>query len=206
MCFIQPPARQNRLHEPHYETYAALAHSLIEPMLPYLDKPFGFFGHCGGALPGVELTRQLASGGHPVPRRVFVSSQVAPHDGPYGRFLELNNNELVNELQTMIVRLGGRPTPELMEMSLQLLLQDLEANKRYLEPDVFELPCGITAIGWSEDPEIPMELMGGWKDMSKDCRSVLLHGGHFEFLGAPRTLLAEFERDLLDVSAHRTAS
>lgn len=196
VCLIQPPARQNRIAEPHYETYEALAATLIEVMLPYLDKPFAFFGHCGGALPGVELTRQLAAGGLPLPRRVFVSSQVAPQDGPYGRFLLLNHDELARELHGMILRLGGRPTPELVEMSLQLLIQDVEANKRYLVPEPFVLPTGITVIGWTGDVEIPMDLMGGWPLLSADCRDVLLDGDHFAFLSAPVALLSEFERDL----------
>lgn len=196
VCLIQPPARQNRIQEPHYETYEALAAALIEEMPPYLDRPFAFFGHCGGALPGVELTHQLNEAGLPLPRRVFVSSQVAPHDGPYGRLLDLDAEGLCDELCKIIVNLGGQPTPELVEMSLQLLIQDIEANKRYEVTEPFRLPTGITAIGWSEDSEIPMNMMGGWRDTAADCRYTLLDGGHFEFLSAPSALLAEFEHDL----------
>jgi surfactin synthase thioesterase subunit len=196
VCPIQPPARQNRIGEPHYQTYQALAAAMIEELPPYLDKPFGFFGHCGGALPGVEIARQLAAAGLPVPRRVFISSQVAPQDGPYGRFLELDAAGLTHELTTMIVKLGGTPTPDLLQLGLDVLTQDVEANKRYLVPEPFLLGSGVTAIGWTEDPEIPMDLMGGWKQISEDCRFVLLEGGHFEFLAAPPVLLAEIERDL----------
>jgi surfactin synthase thioesterase subunit len=198
VCLIQPPARQNRIQEPHYETYEALAAAMIKEMSPYLDRPFAFFGHCGGALPGVEIARQLAAAGLPAPRRVFVSSQVAPHDGPYGRFLQLDAAGLTRELTAMIVKLGGTPTPDLVEMGLQVLAQDIEANKRYVVPEPFLLASGVTAIGWTEDPEIPMDLMGGWTQTSADCRFALLGGGHFEFLGAPPTLLAQFERDLAD--------
>lgn len=196
MCPVQPPARQNRIQEPHYETYEALAAGLIEDMLPYLDRPFAFFGHCGGALPGVELARQLGRAGLAVPRRVFVSSQVAPHDGPYGRFLELDRAGLTSELHRMIIKFGGEPSPELIEMSLQLLIQDVEANKRYLVPELFPIPAPVTAIGWSRDTEIPLDLMGGWRETSADCRFTLLDGDHFEFLGAPSALLAEVQRDM----------
>ncbi|MEU4890921.1 thioesterase domain-containing protein [Streptomyces sp. NPDC044780] len=207
VCLVQPPARQNRIREPHYRTYEALAASFIEELLPYFDRPFGFFGHCGGALPGVEVARQLAAAGLPTPRRVFVSSQVAPHDGPYGRLLGLDSEGLGEELRKMIVSLGGVPTPELVEMGLDLLIQDIDANKRYVVEERFTLPVGITAIGWDDDPEIPMDLMGGWKETAEDCRYTLLEGGHFEFLGAPAALLAEFERDLTaSASASESAS
>ena len=100
---VQPPGRQNRIREPHYETYEQLATALIEFLSPYLDRPFAFFGHCSGALPGVEVTRQLAAAGLPLPRRLFVSAQVAPHDGPYGRLLELDREGLRDELAHIIV-------------------------------------------------------------------------------------------------------
>ncbi|TDE32818.1 thioesterase domain-containing protein [Actinomadura sp. 6K520] len=196
ICLIQPPARQKRIREPHYETYEALAAALVEYLPPYLDRPFAFFGHCGGALPGVELTRQLAAAGLPLPRRVFVSSQVAPHDGPYGRLLDLNADQLGEELGKIMTNLGVEPTAELIEMSLELLIQDLEANKRYKVAKPFYLPTGITAIGWYDDSEIPMDRMNGWREVSEDCRYALLEGDHFRFLDAPRALLDEFERDL----------
>lgn len=196
ICLIQPPGRQNRIREPHYETYKQLAAGLIDCLPLYLDRPFAFFGHCGGALPGVELTSQLAAAGLPLPRRLFISSQVAPHDGPYGRLLQLGRAALNDELARTIISMGGRPTSSLLELGLDLLIKDIEANKRYIVSTPVHLPCGITVIGWSEDREIPMRLMGGWRAWSTDCRYVLLDGGHFEFLGAPHALLSEIARDL----------
>ncbi|GGT44129.1 thioesterase domain-containing protein [Streptomyces atratus] len=194
VCLIQPPARQNRIADPHYGTYENMAQGLVEYLRPYLDRPFAFFGHCGGALPGVEVTRQLAAAGLPLPSRVFVSAQVAPHDGPYGRLLELDRYGLRTELEHIITNLGGEPSGPLIETGLEVLVNDIEANKRY-SPGHITIPAGVTAIGWSEDPEIPMKLMGGWQNTSADCRFVELSGGHFEFLSAPEALLAEFRRD-----------
>jgi surfactin synthase thioesterase subunit len=196
VCLVQPPGRQNRIREPHYETYEQLAAGLIEFLSPHLDRPFAFFGHCSGALPGVEATRQLAAAGLPLPRRLFVSAQVAPHDGPYGRLLELEREELRDELASIIVNMGGQPTDAMLNLGLDLLVKDIEANKRYIVPGPLDLPCAITVIGWSDDREIPMQLMGGWRATSANCRYVLLDGGHFEFLGAPQALLAEIARDL----------
>jgi surfactin synthase thioesterase subunit len=196
ICLIQPPARENRIREPHYETYEALASALVDFLPPYLDRPFAFFGHCGGALPGVELTYQLHTRGLPVPQRVFVSSQVAPHHGPYGRFLTLGTDDLADELRQLISSMGGHPTPAFVRMGLDLLNKDLEANRRYQPDGLRHLPCGITAIGWTEDREIPMPLMEGWRDLSSACRFVLLDGAHYAFLRAPPALLAEIARDL----------
>jgi surfactin synthase thioesterase subunit len=175
VCLVQPPGRQNRIREPHFETYESLAAELIEFLAPYLDRPFAFFGHCSGALPGVEVSRQLAAAGLPLPRRLFVSAQVAPH---------------------IIVNMGGQPSDTLLDLGLDLLVKDVEANKRYTVPGPLDLPCGITVIGWSDDREIPVRLMDGWRASAADCRYVLLDGGHFAFLAAPPALLAEIARDL----------
>ncbi|WP_069170576.1 thioesterase II family protein [Streptomyces griseus] len=195
VCPIQPPARQNRIAEPHYGTYDAMARDLVAYLRPYLDRPFAFFGHCGGALPGVEVARQLAAAGLPLPRRVFVSGQVAPHDGPYSRLFALDRDGLRAELGRIITALGGEPGGPLVEMGLTVLADDLEANRLYT-PGRIVIPSGITAIGWSEDTEIPTKLMGGWPDVSADCRSVELSGDHFAFLSAPEALLAEIRRDI----------
>lgn len=196
ICLVQPPGRQNRIREPHYGTYERLAADLIEHLSPYLDRPFGFFGHCSGALPGVEVTRQLAAAGLRLPRRLFVSSQVAPHDGPYGRLLELSREQLRGELADIIVNMGGQPTDTLLDLGLDLLVKDVEANRRYTVPQPLDLPCGVTVIGWRDDQQIPVQLMGGWRESSADCRYVLLDGGHFAFLAAPAALLAALTRDL----------
>jgi GNAT superfamily N-acetyltransferase len=154
---------------------------------PYLDRPFGFFGHCGGALPGVEVTRQLERAGLPQPTRVFVSSQVVRHDGPYGRLLRMDRPGLEDELAKIIRRTGGEPTEALLELGLDVLDAGIEG-----QPAVRAGPnpagCGITAIGWTEDAEIPMELMSGWRGTSADVRYALLEGDHFAFLRAPCVL------------------
>jgi len=195
VCPIQPPARENRIREPHYASYEALAAVLVEFLPRYLDRPFAFFGHCGGALPGVELTYQLHQAGLPLPDRLFVSAQVAPHHGPYGRFLGLGLDELAKELRELIIGSGRDPRPGLVQMSLDVLSQDLEANRRYRPEGLRKLPCGVTVIGWSEDPEIPMHKMQGWREISASCRYALLEGRHYDFLAAPPALLAEIERD-----------
>ncbi|MFD0382099.1 thioesterase II family protein [Streptomyces stramineus] len=63
------PGRENRLREPHYGTYEELAEQLVEALLPHFDRPFAFFGHCGGALPGFATALLLARSGLPTPGR-----------------------------------------------------------------------------------------------------------------------------------------
>jgi surfactin synthase thioesterase subunit len=199
VCLLQPPGRENRLREPHYGDYDALAEELVEYLAPYLDRPFAFFGHCGGALPGFATALRLAAAGLPTPAVLFISSQVAPHDGPYGRFLSMTDQELTVELEGLVRALGGTPHPDLIALGLGVLRADVEANKRYKLPEPVTLPCAVTVLGWSEDREVAVDLMSGWDAYTAPGRhrQVTLPGGHYEFLAAPAALLDELAADLV---------
>ncbi|MCL8017559.1 thioesterase II family protein [Streptomyces sp. AS02] len=192
---IQLPGRENRFREESYKTYEALADDLVEVLLPYLDRPFGLFGHCGSALPGYETAVRLLERGYPMPTRLFISSQVAPHRGPHGRFLEMTDAELAEEVHQLIVELGGTPRPDLVELSLEILRADVETNKRYHPAEPTRLPCPITALGWDQDVEVDHRLMDSWADCGETTFR-LLEGPHYRFMEAPDDLLDAFVTDL----------
>ncbi len=207
ICLMQPPGRENRLREPHYGDYDALAEQLIEQLAPYLDRPFAFFGHCGGALPGFATTLRLIEAGLPTPAVLFMSSQVAPHQGPYGRFLSMSEPELAVELEKLVLAMGGTPHPDLIELGLQVLVSDVAANKAYRLPEAVRVPSLITALSWRDDQEVAPELMAGWVDCAEPgrFRQVVLPGSHYSFLNAPPALLAELAADLERAVADRQA-
>ncbi|WP_410598237.1 thioesterase II family protein [Amycolatopsis sp. lyj-90] len=205
ICFVQPPGRENRIKEPHYGTYEELAGQLADQLLPYFDRPFGFFGHCGGALPGFALALHLWERGLPTPDRLFLSSQVSPHDGPFGRFLELTNAELATELTAFVGQLGGNASPDMIAMGLRVLRKDVDANKAYHLDTPVKLPSTIHAIGWSDDVEIRPEQSTGWAEYAEPgrFRQVVLEGEHHAFLHAPPALVDELGTGMAEAVAGR---
>lgn len=185
---IELPGHETRFAEPNFESYQELAKLMIEGIVQYLGIPFAFFGHCGSALAAYEVSAQLIRAGLPAPAMLFVSSEVAPQDGPAGRFLSMNDRELGAELEKLMRELGGTPSPALVQLYLEVLRADVETNKRYIVPDPYRLSCPITAIGWTQDDEIPFSTMDGWP-VCGDTTSVLLEGRHHRFLEAPPELL-----------------
>jgi surfactin synthase thioesterase subunit len=185
---VEPPGHETRFAEPNFASYRELAELMAQGLGAHLDVPFAFFGHCGSALAAYEVSAHLVRSGGPAPARLFVSSEVAPQDGPAGRFLSMDDAELGAELEMLVRRSGGTPNPALIELYLEVLRADVETNKRYIVPDPDRLPCPITAIGWSEDDEIPFATMGGWSACGA-TDSVLLEGRHHRFLEAPAELL-----------------
>lgn len=195
VCPVQPPGRENRLREEPYATYEELADTLAEILLPYLDVPFGLFGHCASALGGYETAVRLMSRGYPAPRRLFVSSQVPPHRGPHGRFLRMTDDELREEVGVLIERLGGQPRADLVDLSLGVLRADVEANKRYRPSQPTRLNCPITALGWRGDAEVDHRLMADWTDCGETTFRVL-DGEHYGFIAGPPELLDIFLLEL----------
>lgn len=200
ICPVQLPGRENRIRERPHATYQELADDLAEALLPYLDRPYGLFGHCGAALAAYETAVRLVERDHPRPARLFLSSQVAPQHGPRGRFLRLSDDELRAELGELMVRLGAEPVPSLIDFTLSILREDIEANKRYHVPDPPRLPVPLTAVGWHGDVEVPHSTMGGW-DLCGDTDFVVLEGEHYTFTEAPGTLLDVFSAGLLPAPA-----
>ncbi|WP_217206278.1 thioesterase II family protein [Streptomyces sp. AC550_RSS872] len=200
VCPVQPPGRENRLSEPHFGTFENYAEQAIKQLQPYLDRPFAFFGHCSSALAAFATAAQLERAGLPTPSRLFVSSQVAPHEPPYGRFLSMGDDELAMEVTTLAKSMGSQLTPELLDLGLSVMKADIRAHKAYQLPAPLPLPGGVTAIGWDSDDEVRPELMAGWRAYGDDVRFITVRGAHHTFLNAPLALMAELARDMEGVA------
>jgi surfactin synthase thioesterase subunit len=196
VCLVQPPGRENRIGEPHYGTFEVFAEQVVPQLEPYLDRPFAFFGHCSSALAGFAVTTRLVTAGLPAPSRLFVSSQVAPDQPPYGRFLSMSDGELTAELVTLARAMGGEPDPGMLELGLSVMKADIAAHKEYQIPEPVRLPGGVTVIGWDGDDEVRPELLDGWRAYSDDVRFITLRGSHHTFLEAPAALIAELAWDM----------
>ncbi|MFG1914958.1 thioesterase II family protein [Micromonospora sp. NPDC048898] len=186
LCPVQLPGRENRLREPHFGSYEQLAKELVEALLPVMDRPFGLFGHCSSALIAYETAVLLQREGLPMPRRLFCSSQVAPHDGPYGSYLSMTDEQLRAEL----VALSATELDEtVLDVVTEVLRADVNANKAYRPAEPVLLNTAITTVGWSDDQEVDPSLLSGWDRCSTRVEQVVLPGVHHTFLDAPAALL-----------------
>ncbi|WP_019925392.1 thioesterase II family protein [Nocardia sp. BMG111209] len=185
---IELPGRLARFGETMPATFEELAADLTAGLRPYLDVPYAFFGHCWSALVAYEATAQLERSGGPPPRRLYVSSQLAPQDGPVGKMLGMDDAELSTELEAMIREQGNTPHPELVAIYLKVLRADVEMSRRYVVPDPPRLDCPIVAIGWTEDEDVAPALMAGWP-VCGDTGFARFPGRHHRFVDAPDELL-----------------
>jgi surfactin synthase thioesterase subunit len=195
-CRLQPPGRENRFNEPALRTYEEMGEELADLLGPFLDVPYAFFGHCGSALAAYAITAALERRSMPRATNLFISSQVAPQDGPTGRWLTLTRAELGLELDKLTIAMGGTPMPDLRDVYLDILESDIAMNRRYLLPVPRQLRTRITTIGWTEDDEVDYRTMGGWAACGRNT-FVLLDGPHQRFMQGPEELFAIFSTGLL---------
>ncbi|MER6233224.1 MULTISPECIES: thioesterase II family protein [Streptomyces] len=190
ICPVQFPGRENRLAHPHYASYENLAEQLVEALTPLLDTPFAFFGHCAGALPAYESVLRLAAAGLPVPRRLFVSGQPAPHEAARDRMLTLGEDELRAELVTFLRGRGIDPRPDMIDMGMFVLLRDHAAAGAYRRAEPARIDCPITVLHWSEDTDVSLADLQGWRRYADSVEFRVVEGGHYDFMDAPAQLLA----------------
>jgi surfactin synthase thioesterase subunit len=186
VCPLQFPGRENRLGAPHYGTYENLAAGLIEPL--------AFFGHCAGALPAFETVVRLTELGLPLPDRLFVSGQPAPHHASNDRMLSMTEDELRAELVSVVRGRGIEPRPDMVEVGMTVLLRDLAAAREYRRAEPVRLDCPIVVLHWRDDPDASLEQLQGWRQYSDSVEFHVVDGGHHDFMNAPGELRALLTR------------
>src|SRR5690349_9207995 len=59
VCAIDPPGRFARCNEAQHRDVCTFARDMAAALLPYVDRPFAFFGYSLGALMAFECAREL---------------------------------------------------------------------------------------------------------------------------------------------------
>jgi len=199
ICPVRLPGRESRLAEAPFESMQPLVEALAAAIVPFLDRPFAFFGHSMGAGVSFELARALRSRGLPLPQMLIASAARAPqfrrgHVPPPDSTLE----QLLNDLR----RLGGIPEellarPDLLRALMPALEADTRLYRRYVYTEGDPLPFPIRAYGGVDDPNVRREHLEGWAEQTTAgfaCR--IFPGGHFYFQTFAEEWRAALREDL----------
>ncbi|MGH9898896.1 MAG: thioesterase II family protein, partial [Pyrinomonadaceae bacterium] len=188
--------------EPLQTHLPTLVQSIYQDILPFLDKPFVFFGHSMGALLSFELARLLRKEhgeNGPAPEHLFVSATEAPHQRQKEpRLSELPYDELVPELR----RFNGMPkevleNEELMHLLLPMLRADFTLCDAYEYIPEPPLACPMTVFRGLEDHEVKREELEAWKEQTTGPFSIrMLPGDHFYIHASQALLLRVLSQEL----------
>jgi medium-chain acyl-[acyl-carrier-protein] hydrolase len=192
---VQLPGHGSRWREPPICSIPALVDALVPVMLPFLRRPFAFFGHSMGAVLANEIARALTEREGLVPRHLFVSSRRPPHMPAFETSLHsLPDDELIREIDR---RYGGVPSEVLHSTDLLALLMpalraDLAALETFQPSKRVALPCPISAFGGTQDPVVPRNHLEAWRDQTEGpFRVRVFPGGHFYVESQRDALLAD---------------
>lgn len=181
VCAIEIPGRGKRLIEPAITDIPALIQTLGPQLLPYLDRPFAFFGHSMGALIGFELCRWLRRSVQLAPIHFWASAARAPHLPISPPLMHtLPEPDFIHRLQ----RYQGTPTSVLNNAELiSLMLPTLRADFTLLEtyhyqPEApFTFP--ITGLWGQQDTIVSKTDTAAWQVHTAQFSLEAIAGHHF---------------------------
>ncbi|MGL6344130.1 MAG: thioesterase II family protein [Waterburya sp.] len=194
ICPIELPGHGCRLAERPINRLETLIQELAHALLPYLDKPFAFFGHSMGGIVSFELAHKLRRDYNLSPIHLFVSGRRAPQipesEPPIHHLPE---PEFLSEIR----RLNGTPeavlkNAELMELFLPILRADFAAIETYVHTPKPRLNCPITVLGGLQDFEVSFEKLEAWREQTNGNFSIQMFQGDHFFIHSKRSLLLQF--------------
>lgn len=206
VCSIHLPGRGRRLLESPFTDMRPLIQAIGRALLPYLDKPFAFFGHSMGALISFEVIRHLRKEGGVHPEYYFVSGHSAPQiSGLHPPVNALPDSDFINKLK----RLNGTPdellsNPVLMKLILPTLRADFALCETYTYVGEPPLSCPIIAFGGLQDPVVRPDHLRAWREQSGGTFALrMLPGDHF-FMHTSQPLLLQLISQALEKCARRS--
>ncbi|ALF53786.1 thioesterase [Nostoc piscinale CENA21] len=196
VCPIELPGRGKQMKLPAFTQMETLVKAIAPILLPYLDKPFAFFGHSMGALISAALACHLRQEYDKQPSHLFVSASRAPQ-------IPLSKPPIhalpEHEFKQKLRHLNGTPASvlendELMQLLTPILRADFTLSETYLftqQPQETLLECPITAFGGLEDQEVSIQELEAWRSLTKNSFQLeVFPGDHFFIHSSPSLLLA----------------
>ncbi|SDD62009.1 thioesterase II family protein [Actinokineospora iranica] len=194
VCPVVLPGRESRIKEPAHTRMGPLVDALVEGLLPYLDRPYAFFGHSLGALVSYEVAKVLRG-----PLCLFVSGRRAPHLPNQRRDVyDLPQAEFAREM----LDLGGTPPelvrqPELLEFFMPVLRADFELNETYRAVPAEPLSCPVFGFVGDGDPLAGVDEVAAWRSVTAGSFGLrVFRGDHFYLKDSAAGVQAAVRADL----------
>lgn len=202
---VQPPGRENRLRECESSSFRKWAVDFTDVVQANPDLYHGvLFGHCMGAVTAAAVAAEMNSRGL-APKALVVSSSRPPDLPPEKRYLpppkgavgvyhmSMTEEELGEELQKVMQRRGTEIPPELLPISLGVLLRDLNMCFNYRPNAVASVGCPVHAVAWEDDLDVAHEEMDAWENYGTSFKKHVLPGDKMSFADRRDDLFDLFE-------------
>ncbi|AFZ60697.1 thioesterase [Anabaena cylindrica FACHB-243] len=199
VCPLELPGRGRQMNLPPYTEMKPLVREIAQNLIPYLDKPFAFFGHSMGGLVSFELTRLLRSDYNLTPSHLFISARSAPQVPPTKRpIYNLPDAEFWQE----VLSFNGTPddivdNPDIIQIFLPILRADFTVLDTYIynHQSPFDFP--ISVFGGLQDPEFTDYELEAWREQTTAPFLLqMIDGNHFFISSNQKVLLKSISQQL----------
>jgi surfactin synthase thioesterase subunit len=199
VCPVVLPGREGRNREEPFDRLAALLPEVVSALLPYADRDVAVLGHSMGAIVAYEFARRLEQDHGIALRHLFVSGRRAPHlPARRDPLHTLPQSEFLAGLR----KLNGTPDEvlgdeNLLNLFVPTLRADFAVNETYAPAEGSQLGCPIAALTGDADPEVTLEEIALWREVTTGPFSLrVFRGDHFYLKGEPQEVLAAVRRTL----------
>lgn len=202
---INLPGRARRINEPARGSIYDMAREILPELLPLLDRPFAFFGHCMGSIIMFEVAQLLEAEHGKSPLRLFAGGSMAPHlyqsslvyNQPDPKFMDVLKLLDFTNTRAML------EDDEMRALLMPTLRADFEAVVKYSRDYQHRQPlsCPVTGFAAKRDLFAAPSSMVFWKNYtSASCELSMLDVHHY-FVETHKTFLtkhigARLARDL----------
>jgi medium-chain acyl-[acyl-carrier-protein] hydrolase len=194
LYLVNLPGRDARIREAPYRQLQPLISPLTQGLLPYLDKPFCFFGHSMGALISFEVVRELRREHQVQPLHLFVSGHPSPQLPASNPILyDLPENDFLSTVQQTY---GALPElilqdPELLGLFLPMLRADITLVETYEYKQEEPLAFPVSVYGGVQDTSVTEKELAAWREQTTaSFRMKMFPGEHF-YLQTARSLVLQ---------------
>lgn len=193
------PGRESLSSQAPLNDLSDIVEKIFTNILPYLDRPFAFFGHSMGAYVSYELAKQLKERQGLSPEHLFLSGASAPHIVNENPVHALPPSEFLRAL----IELNGFPlevlqSPELVHLALPLLRADFTSCETYHYTAGQPIDTPMTALGGDNDPRVAIDELEAWQHHSTAMfSSQVFKGDHFYLREHQSQLVSSINQELL---------
>ncbi len=201
---VELAGRGRRIRESMYQSIPEAVNDVYSIIRDEIaTQPYALYGHSMGSVIAFELYYKIKENNLPGPRHIFFSGRGAPHCSREGKkvFHLMPDDEFREEM----IKLGGTASeffehPELLEVFLPLLKNDLKVNESYEYTEKpSKLECNVTVLNGLQDEDVKVDEVEEWKQHSAEgYRCTIQHfaGGHFFINEEPAKVVDIINRTL----------
>ncbi len=195
---VQPPGRGSRMDDQPFTKMSDLVQAMAQEI--QLIPPYALFGHSLGAAIAYELVLALRERGRPLPARLYLSAQAAPHlHQPEPSAPLLDDTALLAEAEQQFGPAPAelRDDPDWPALMLDGLRADMCVLASYQPLPTEPLTCSIVVMGGTDDPTTTREDLAAWNPYTTGTFEVrTFTGDHFYFREHHHEICRDFAADL----------